>query len=90
MATSYRRPTASTSFCKDGAAPYSTPNSGNTQPISVRGGTKLLDLFRDKMRALHYALATEKSYRHWIVEFLRFHRSGDEWRHHLLAREEPS
>ena len=33
------------------------------------------------MRAQHYALATEKSYRHWIVEFLRFHRSGDEWRH---------
>jgi len=26
-------------------------------------------------------LATEKSYRHWIVEFLRFHRTGGEWRH---------
>ena len=33
------------------------------------------------MRSLHYALATEKSYRHWIVEFLRFHRVSDEWRH---------
>jgi hypothetical protein len=42
---------------------------------------RLLDQFRDKMRSLHYALATEKAYRHWIVEFLRFHRDGDEWKH---------
>ncbi len=34
---------------------------------------KLLDQVRDKMRSLHYALA-ENAYRHWIVEFLRFHR----------------
>jgi site-specific recombinase XerD len=33
------------------------------------------------MRSLHYALATEKAYRHWIVEFLRFHRDGDDWKH---------
>jgi integron integrase len=33
------------------------------------------------MRSLHYALATEKAYRHWIVDFLRFHRDGSEWRH---------
>lgn len=36
---------------------------------------KLLDQIRQKLRAGHYALATEKSYRHWIVEFLRFHRA---------------
>ncbi len=29
----------------------------------------------------HYALATENAYRHWIVEFLRFHRDGDERKH---------
>jgi hypothetical protein len=28
-----------------------------------------------------WALATEKAYRHWIVEFLRFHRDGGQWRH---------
>jgi integron integrase len=33
------------------------------------------------MRSLHYALATEKSYRHWIVEYLHFNRSGAQWRH---------
>jgi hypothetical protein len=33
------------------------------------------------MRTLHYALATEKAYCHWIIEFLRFHRDGGEWRH---------
>jgi hypothetical protein len=33
------------------------------------------------MRSLHYALATEKAYRHWIVELLSFHRDGGEWRH---------
>ncbi len=27
------------------------------------------------------ALATEKAYRHGVVEFLRFHRDGDEWKH---------
>jgi hypothetical protein len=81
MAKSYRRQRAPASNCKDGATPYSTPISGDIQPISVRGGRKLLDQFRDKMRSLHYALATEKAYRHWIVEFLRLHRDGGEWRH---------
>ncbi|MCA9248960.1 MAG: integron integrase [Planctomycetales bacterium] len=42
---------------------------------------KLLARFRDKMRTMHYALSTEKSYRNWILEFLRFHRKGDTWRH---------
>ena len=81
MATFYGRPTANASIRKDRAAPYSTPISGDLQPISARRDRKLLDQFRDKMRTLHYALATEKAYRHWIVEFLRFHRDCGEWRH---------
>jgi len=81
MATSYRQPTATASIGKGGAAPYNTPFSGVMQPICVPQDRKLLDKFRDKMRSLHYALATEKAYHHWIVEFLRFHRDGGEWRH---------
>jgi integron integrase len=50
-------------------------------PTCVPQDRKLLDRFRDKMRSLHYSLATEKAYRYWIVEFLRFHRDGDEWKH---------
>jgi integron integrase len=42
---------------------------------------KLLDRFAAKMRALHYSLSTEKIYRHWIMQFLRFHRRGRQWRH---------
>jgi len=63
MATCYRRPTANASIRKGGTAPYNTPISGDIQPISVQRDGKLLDLFRDKMRRLHYALATEKAYR---------------------------
>jgi len=55
MAAVYPRPTASTTICKDGAAPYSTSFSGDTQPRPGGGSKKLLDQFRDKMRALHYA-----------------------------------
>ncbi len=35
---------------------------------------KLLDQVRQKLRVGHYAYRTEQAYRHWIVEFLRFHR----------------
>ena len=66
---------------KDGATPYSVSITGDTQPYPSYGSKKLLDQFADKMRSLHYAIATEKSYRHWIVEFLHFHRSADQWRH---------
>ena len=52
-----------------------------TQTKPNRRSERLLDQFRDKIRILNYALATEKSYRHWIVEFLRFHRVSGEWRH---------
>ena len=30
---------------------------------------------------MHYALATEKSYPNWILQLLRFHRSGNAWQH---------
>ncbi len=81
MTTAYRWPAISATTCEGGAAPYSPPISCDTQQDLTRGGRKLLDRFRDKMRALHYALATEKAYRHWILEFLCFHRAGREWRH---------
>ena len=69
------------STCKDGAAPHSVQDSGDTQPNPSRRRKKLLDQFRDKMRSLHYALTTEKCYRHWIVEILHLHRAGGKWRH---------
>jgi len=78
MTTVYRR---SRGFATSRAAPYNTPISHDTQSKSNGRSEKLLDQFRDKMRSLHYALATEKSYRHWIVEFLRFHRDSGQWRH---------
>jgi site-specific recombinase XerD len=81
MATSYRRPGTNSSSGKGGAAPYNARFSGVIRPNCVPQDRKLLDQFRDKMRSLHYSLATEKAYRHWIVEFLRHHRSGDEWKH---------
>ena len=80
MATSYRRPTATASNDKDDSGPESVPTPGDTRPNPGRRGLKLLERFRDKIRALHYALATEKAYGHWIVEFLVIHRAGDEWR----------
>jgi integron integrase len=81
MAIAYRQQTAVASIDKGRIAPYNTPISGDIQPDPAVGGQKLLDRFRDKMRSLHYALATEKAYRHWIVDFLSFHRDGDVWKH---------
>jgi len=81
MAKVYRRLNTKTSFDEGGDAPYSTPISDDRHPDDAVGGRKLLDQFHDKMRSLHYALATEKAYRHWIIEFLRFHRDRDQWRH---------
>ncbi len=37
---------------------------------------KLLDPVRDKMRFLHYALGTEKSYLRGIEQYIRFHKVG--------------
>ena len=42
---------------------------------------KLLEKFTAVMRRKHYALRTEKTYRHWILAFLRFHRNARGWRH---------
>jgi integron integrase len=42
---------------------------------------KLLDRVRHKLRLLHYAYPTEKSYVRWIERFIHFHRRGDTWRH---------
>lgn len=81
MAKFYRQRAANASNGKGSTAPYNTSFAGMRQPNSVPQDRKLLDQFRDKMRSLHYALATEKAYRHWIVEFLRFHRDGDDWKH---------
>jgi hypothetical protein len=42
---------------------------------------KLLEKVTAVMRRKHYALRTEKTYRHWIKAFLRFHRNARGWRH---------
>jgi len=42
---------------------------------------KLLEKVTAMMRRKHYALQTEKTYRHWIMAFLRFHRNAQGWRH---------
>ena len=49
---------------------------------NVATSPKLLDRMREKLRVLHYAWKTEKSYVAWVEKFLRFHkeRSGA-WRH---------
>lgn len=44
---------------------------------------KLLDQVSTVIRRKHYSLKTEKTYRQWIVAFLRFHRNGRQWRHPL-------
>ena len=42
---------------------------------------KLLDQVTAVMRRKHYALRTEKTYKHWMLDFIRFHRTSDHWRH---------
>ena len=42
---------------------------------------KLLDQVTAVVRRKHYALRTEKTYRHWIVGFPRLHRMDQGWRH---------
>lgn len=52
-------------------------------PSPTTGSPKLLDRMREKLRVMHYAWKTEKSYVAWIERFLRFHkdRNGGVWRH---------
>ena len=42
---------------------------------------KLFDQITAVIRRKHYSLRTEKTYRYWILAFLRFHRNGRKWRH---------
>ena len=42
---------------------------------------RLLDRFTAVMRRKHCALRTEKTYRHWIMAYLRYHRGAEGWRH---------
>ena len=42
---------------------------------------KLMDQVRAKLRLLHYAWDTEKSYVRWIERYLVFHKRGPVWRH---------
>lgn len=35
---------------------------------------RLFDVMRQKMRLRHLSLRTEKTYRYWVREFIRFHR----------------
>ncbi len=48
---------------------------------------KLLEQVCDKLRFLHYALETEKSYLRWIEQYIRFHKVGENWRHPRDLRE---
>lgn len=51
----------------------------NATPVSVKSDMaravqqpRLIDQVRDRIRVKHYARATEKTYVHWIVQFIRF------------------
>lgn len=50
----------------------------NATPDAVKSDTthapRLLDQVRDRIRVLHYSRSTEKTYLHWIVAFIRFHK----------------
>ncbi len=39
-----------------------------------RDAPRLLDVVRQRIRARHYSLQTEKAYAHWIRRFIRFHQ----------------
>lgn len=40
---------------------------------SAPAAPRLLDQVRERIRVLHYSRATEKTYIHWILAFIRFH-----------------
>ncbi|MBY0232773.1 MAG: phage integrase N-terminal SAM-like domain-containing protein [Gemmataceae bacterium] len=42
---------------------------------------KLLDLCRDKLRLLRYALSTEKTYLAWIEQYIHFSKTPQGFRH---------
>lgn len=59
------------------ASPMMVPQSrSNPAP------PKLLDRMRNKLRAKHFALSTERNYLNWAERFLRFHRDlAGQWIH---------
>ena len=53
----------------------------NATPVAIKSDTtpvvqqpRLLDRVRNRIRVLHYSRSTEKTYLHWIVAFIRFHK----------------
>ena len=50
--------------------------------MEPRRKPKLLDQLSEKIRSLGYSRKTGETYRHWCLEFLRFHhRRTGEWVH---------
>ncbi len=53
----------------------------NATPVTIKSDTmpvvqqpRLLDQVRNRIRVLRYSRSTEKTYLHWIVAFIRFHK----------------
>jgi site-specific recombinase XerD len=42
---------------------------------------KLLEQVRQTLRVKRFAYRTEQCYVRWIEQFVRFHKTGDSWRH---------
>lgn len=51
-----------------------TPLPWGSDNAPVVQQPRLLDRVRDRIRVLHYSRSTEKSYLHWIVAFIRYHK----------------
>ena len=49
---------------------YPRIETGNAAPANP---PRLLDVVREKVRALHYSRRTEEAYVHWIRDYVRFH-----------------
>lgn len=46
------------------------PTKGDMQPTAK---PRLLDQVRERIRVLHYSRSTEKTYTHWIADYIRHH-----------------
>ena len=51
-----------------------TPMPVKSDNVPAAQQPRLIDRVRERIRVLHYSMATEKTYLHWIVAFIRFHR----------------
>jgi len=49
----------------------------------MTGPVKLMDQLRDKIRTKHYAKSTERTYCHWVLQYIRYHGK----RHPVLLNE---